>query len=362
MSKEKILFAEDKKYYINLGVINYFDRSKYILEFNGMKYYKISDKEIKEYSAVVSFNYTSPLVNFLILKAKKNGIKTILMSDGIIDWANLFDNPKQKKYDIDLYHPIIHDYFFCLGEEEKDYFDFLGNNTEQYMLNRIIPNKDKLDLPNNEKFLITTANTAYFNDSERDHLEKILKKVIKILDEMNINYIFRIFDEYLINNLDIQSENNYDEGNFDSVLSKVDFVITTPSSITINAMYHDRPVAQLIYRDTPMFVQSGWNINMGNNIEQTINSLLKKDKNRINFQNWQVEKYINVKSEKKMIDVLDSDDINGSNKIENFININLYNLINSKYNFNLEYFVRKVYLKFKKNKYFKKLLNIIDNL
>lgn len=362
MPKKKILFAEDKKYYINLGIDSFFDNSKYILEFNGMKNYKITDKKIKEYSAVVSFNYTSPLVNFLILKAKKNGVKTILMSDGIIDWANLFDNPKQKKYDLDLYHPIIHDYFFCLGKEEKDYFNFLGNNTEQYMLNRIIPNKDKLDLPNNDKFLITTANTAYFNDLERDHLEKILKKVIDILNEMNIDYIFRIFDEYLINSLGIQSENNYNEGDFDSVLSKVDFVITTPSSITINSMYHDRAVAQLIYRDTPMFVQSGWNINLGSNIKQTINSILSKDKNRINFQKWQVEQYVNVDSEKKIIEILDSDDINESGKIEDFINNNLYNLINSKYNFNLEYLIRKIYLKLKKKKYFKKILDVIDKL
>jgi hypothetical protein len=179
---------------------------------------------------------------------------------------------------------------------------------------------------------------------------------------MNIDYIFRIFDEYLINSLGIQSENNYNKGNFDSVLSKVDFVITTPSSITINSMYHDRAVAQLIYRDTPMFVQSGWNINLGSNIKQTINSILSKDENRINFQKWQVEQYVNVDSEKKIIEILDSDNINESGKTEDFINNNLYNLINSKYNFNLEYLIRKIYLKLKKKKYFKKILDVIDKL
>ncbi|WP_394866659.1 hypothetical protein [Paraclostridium bifermentans] len=359
---KKILFLENEKYYKDLGVLRELNK-KYCLEFNGMKKYKIESEEIKSYDCIISTLYTNPICNYIILKAKENRVKTILISDGIIEWANLFINPMQKKYNLKLYHPILHDIFLCLGDDECEYFNKYNKKVIKFMPSRIINNLKKIETPNLTRVLITTSNTAYFSELERDILVDILKKVVNSLEELNVDYIFRIYDEYLINSLNINEYKNKIEPSFEEVLKDVGVVITTPSSISLNAMYHDRAVAHILYRDTPMFLQSGWVISNSYPVKDTIKSLISKDEHRMNFQKYQVEKYLNENLEKnKLEQAIECDyELDMSESYIKFINQNLYNTVNSRFNINIEFTVRQVYLKLKQNKKINKFLKKIRN-
>lgn len=351
--KKKILFLEDESYYKNFG-LNEFFLEKYKCDFNGMKNYKISDRELREYSMVVSFLYTNPICNFIIAKAKNINIKTLLVSDGIYDFANSYKNKEIKKYNLKLFDPILHDFFLVVGEREAIMLEDTYLITKQYLPKRVLNLEMKpIKLRNNKKVLITTANNAYFDDKEKRDFISLLRQILNILNEMKIDYIFRIFDDNVVEELKIKKEKNYIEGKFEDVLELVDYVITTPSSITLTSMYHQRGVAQLLYRDTPLLIQSGWNILNTVSIKETIISLLNRDEDRINFQNKILKTYLpDKKFDEVLSEILEE---KYEIKLKKYIKSNEYNMLNSIFNINLEYYFRKIYLKLKT----KKLIKII---
>lgn len=346
--KNEFLFLENKSYLNELGIF------KNVSHFDGIKDYSISDNKIKKYNLLISQLYTNPVSNFLILKAKRNNIKTLLVTDGIIDWANSFSNPMNNKYQLSQFHPILHDVFLCVGKDESEYFNFLGYKTMQYLPDRMAPTVPRIGKGNNQTFLITTANTAYYNENEKRFLVDLLKQIINQLEKLNVKYVFRIFDNELIKELNIEASNNKKDGSYEECLGNVNYVITTPSSISFTTMYHRKPLAHLIYRDSPIFIQSGWNLSGSINIEQTLKSMMIYDADRMNFQEFQVSKYMidNEKVEKEVLEELKN--LKNEN-IEKFINQNLYNMLNSSFNFNIEYFVRKIYNRFKSLKIMKRL-------
>ncbi len=340
------LFLQQKHNLKELGIC------QNITNFDGNKNYKISDAKIQEYDALISQFYVNPISNFLIIKANKNNVPTLLLSDGIVEWENCFSNPMNTKYSLNQFHPILHDIFLCVGQDETQYFNFLGYKTMQYLPKRMAPTLPKIGKSNIDTFLITTANTAYYNESEKLHLIQLIEDTIKSLDRLNYKYIFRVFDSSLCEELNIKEKDNFKSGSFEECLKLVDFVITTPSSISFTTMYHTKALAHLIYRDSPMFIQSGWNISGSIDIEQTLTNMMSGNSERLNFQEFQVSKYEsnNEKVEKEVLEELKKQK---SENIENFINQNLYNMLNSSFNFNIEYFARKIYLKFKSSKIIK---------
>lgn len=351
IKKYKILCLEEKKYYEDIGIFNNLLKSNnenYCFTFGGNKKYKITDEEILYFDLIVSIHYTNYLSNFLIIKARKNNVKTLLLADGIMDWSNFFDNPKQLEKKLKLYHPIIHDHFWTVGKFEKEYFMYQGQNTKHYLPNRILKSKIPYDLPKKNKILVTTANTAYFNDLEKVALLNNLRIIKENIEKKNIDVIYRIFDKSLIEELSINESLNDTVTNFDDVLKKVSSVITTPSSITISSMFHNRSVAQIMYRDSPLFVQSGWMLTNGYSISATIDSLILGDEKRMDFQNAQLKNYLNddFDVEKELKSIIDENNQN-QKEIEIHINKNLYGLLNSKTNINIEYILRKIYLKLK---------------
>ena len=64
------------------------------------------------------------------------------------------------------------------GEDESEYFKFLGVNTVQFLPNRMKPILKKIGKVGNNIFLITTANNAYFTESEKTILCNLLIELV----------------------------------------------------------------------------------------------------------------------------------------------------------------------------------------
>ena len=342
---KKKLFLEGKDYLNSIYEFNDID-------FDGATFYKVDSSELKDsYLFVISLLYNSPLSNFLVIKAKVSDVSTLLVSDGIVEWNNMFNNPLVNSHNIKLFHPIIHDVFLCVGKDECEYFNFMGAPTVQFLPKRMKPSVSRIGRASNEKFLITTANTAYFDDVEKDQLLELLKSLKSKLDLLGESYVFRIFDIFLQSELGLTAENNHIRGSFEDCLKEVDFVITAPSSISFLAMYHGKPLAHLIYRDSPQFIQAGWNITNLVSLESTINSMKSYDQDRMYFQEFQVSKY-NTDNKNLDADLQQALEVKRKEDFKQFVDQNLYNMLDSKFNINFEYAARKLYLKFKKNKLF----------
>jgi hypothetical protein len=328
---------------MKIGFLENIENLERLVDISNIDNVKRPDKQsLKHYDLILSANYVSPISNFLTIKAMQEGVKTAILADGLFEWGNAYSNSKIKKYKVNLHNPIMHDVFYCVGKVEEMYFNYLGYNAIQYEPKILNMNTTQIKQPNDNVFLITTANTPYFNDYEMDNLVLLIESVIDSLEILNFKYFFRIFDQELIKRLKIQKSRNFCEGGFSKALKKCDFVISTPSSIVVESMYHQRPVAQLIYRDSPHIMQSGWAIFNSNNTNKTLQSMIKKDNDRIEFQNFQVTQYksdVNIFTETRQS--------SRNKKLKLLLDQHLFNMLNSSFNFNFEYLARKVYLKFK---------------
>jgi hypothetical protein len=344
-----ILFSEHESFYRDLGLLN---RPGLVYVFDGLRFYKKKISFFYRFDAFVCAFYTMPHNVMLTTKFKRLNKKTILCSDGIFEFSNAIDNEMVKKYGVMLFHPIIQDYFLCVGEEERKYF----NETVfalRYMPKRMLSKKDLIELPKSKRTLITTANTAYFTVQEFNRLEKLILDVVFLLIENSIEFSFRFFDERLLNSisdvLDVDIINDI-QHDFEVTIESYSSVITTPSSIAITSMYHQRAVSLLVYRDKPMFLQAGWLTPSSNVLRDTLYDFVNLNSERIAIQNNIVKSYFTENGITDHIENIVGLDLAGKKKVEeSYINKSLLNMLESKFNINIEWFARKLYLRLRNN-------------
>jgi hypothetical protein len=168
----------------------------------------------------------------------------------------------------------------------------------------------------------------------------------------------RIFDDKLLSSLesalgiDLFNDVAFD---FEKTLAQYSGVITTPSSIAITAMYHKRSVALLVYRDKPMLMQSGWLIPSSAIFEINLNSFLSLSPQRMAIQTDILKSYLVEKGVTDLIDTIIHEENTHDLLQQQHINTSMRNMLNSHFNFNIEWWVRNLYMKVKKNKLVRKL-------
>lgn len=336
-----IYFCESKEFYEKLLGNELAGESQFTFLFDAV------EKRLKltECKLLISTLYSSPVVNAYIFKAKTIGVKTVLIADGIIEWSNLFNNPFLVRRAIKLYHPIIHDYFLVPGDFEATYFTNTTVKAINFVPYRLV-NKDKeINMSRGKKFLITTANTAYFSDTEKNMLVLVLNNLIAVLNSKSIDYKFRIYDQELLEHLNTPSQIfNETKTSFSECLKDVGSIITTPSSITLEAISMQRNVCHLLYRNSPIFLNTAWNITSLSDIESVIDSMLQPKEDLLEFQH---SSFLNYKGD-DLITILNDITLN-QEKINDFVKVNADHLVESPFNLNVEMFLRRLYWKAKSN-------------
>lgn len=352
VSNSKILFLEAEEVYQTLFDLDDL-KQHYDLIFWGVKDYKRSDDYFSSYSLIVYSAIHSITQTFIIYRAKSLNIKTLFVFDGIYEWANAIYHPFFVKCGVVGFNPIPAEYCLCVGEKETHYFQYRGINTMQYLPERMFVSDITMPLPGEDAVLITTANSPGFNDREKDVIITILSEVIQSLREQNIKYYLRIMDETIFKAIS-SYEKNILENTFAQALEKATIVITTPSSVLVEAMACDRAVGMLIYRDTPVFTSPGWLITKGDDFKSTIKSMISRDDDRMAFQRYQVKSYDARFTGKDAIGKVISDicPYKESKHIRVFNRLIKKQLI-SPYNVNFEYMVRKLFSLLKGNRHTK---------
>ncbi|MCZ9036183.1 hypothetical protein [Escherichia albertii] len=349
-----ILFSEDERYYRALGLV---DRIGYKYHFNGMKLYKRDCYELRKYDLFVCAFYTLPHNTILTTKFNSLGIKTVLVCDGIFDVSNSINNQMVKKYSLIQFFPIIQDYFvFPFNQEEL----IFNSKVEvvKYMPKRILSNTVKIPLPSENKILITTANTAYFTHKEFERLIELLNGIIHVLIDRKVDFCVRIFDDKILQKVKDIYPNAINDiyDSFEQTLERYTSVITTPSSIVITSMYHNRSVGQLIYRDTPQIMFSGWLFPSVDIFKSSFSEFYEQNVNRMLLQQSFIDGYL--KNSNDLTEALSNIILHKNEthiKYIEHINQQQFNMLNSVFNVNFEFFVRKLYNKLKKKSSFKKI-------
>lgn len=296
--------------------------------------FSLNKKQIENYDCFYYSNLGSlkaiAIASYFLVENKK----VYMYTDGVFDLANALKNRFfNQRYNFFPYLNFPYSELLVFGKTEQLFFSLFGIKVSNYKrkeLNKVMHNNTK------PKFLVTTANTPYFDEIEFKLLVKLLKDIKKISDEIQeIDFLWIISDKKLSNSLGIKPSKE----KFINIYKNIDGLISTPSTIILESMKLNIPSCTLIYREEPLFYSSGWNMFFGANYLKIINQMKNKSFINILFQESIVNNYYNnVDLQKNKI----------INKQDFFLkNQKQFNLmVSSKFlsvqNFNFESLLRKI--------------------
>ncbi|WP_317931747.1 hypothetical protein [Halioxenophilus sp. WMMB6] len=270
----KILYLESRELYRRFGL----NESGEI--FDGALSLSLGLLSLSDFDVVVSTLYHSHSNIKWVQRARQCGVYTVLLVDGIYEWANCFENPFTKKRKIYLLDPIYHDLvFLCASSQVVGYLSLCGEDV-RHMLNKSVIDRVKSDSPITAAkvdFLVATANTPYFDTYEKERLVSLLREVRLALECSGFSYLCRIPDEELRRLAGFSEESLALCGSFTEVVQECSALISTPSSVCMQAMALGKPVAQMCYRDVPMSFQTGWLIFGGSAMSETLKKMISYD-------------------------------------------------------------------------------------
>ncbi|HKK51120.1 MAG TPA: hypothetical protein VKA74_06015 [Myxococcota bacterium] len=253
---------------------------------------------------VISKSYLPPPTHRWIFEARRRGVSTLLLVDGPLEWSNLYRSPSLVRRmgpgQVGLFEPIIHDGVAAIGETQRRWIEHKnperGLELMTYANRRIATSRpqapsptageDAADRTPELDFLVTTARTPYFDEAERRDLIRCLLEACRALSAGGHRHAFRLFDESLIEALrrEIPDLPLDASGDFAEALGRTRCVIGTPSSVLLEAMQHDKPTATLMFRDSPLFYQTGWLLGCTTDWAPSLESMLARDPKRLDWQ------------------------------------------------------------------------------
>jgi len=207
-----------------------------------------------------------------LAESKKHKL-TVTLQDGLIEYAHccLKESSRHR------YRPIATDFLMTFGERPKRIA--LSRCQQAKVIATGSPRFDEYFSFQNQKVdkdhpvLVTTANTPWFNNPSRKQFLKLFIEIIKTLSEMHIDFKLRLPDK-VKKELTIKSPLAFNRimrssylkgiGNPETPLL-VDMlscssVITTPSTVALEAMILNRPVSIIRIGPYPMYLESAFEL------------------------------------------------------------------------------------------------------
>lgn len=167
--------------------------------------------------------------------------------DGIVEWRNMFRNPRNVS---DYLSPAPVDLILCAGEIDRRVLRALGNNTVATGLPRIewakgVGSPDATAPP---RLLVASARTPFFNDRERAALLDSLSEIREAARALRVGLIWRL-THHLDEDLGVRS----DMRPLRTCLVEAHAVLTTPSTLALEAMLAGRPTGLIHPFETPLW-------------------------------------------------------------------------------------------------------------
>ena len=229
-----------------------------------------------------------------IMNAKKAGLATLLVADGVLEWRNTWEHPEFSRGEI--YQPIIADKMACIGPAQIRILESWGNRGKCEPVG--MPRLDsylslkKKSLRSQETFhlLIMTARNPGFTPKQVETTIMSLRDLAQWMKHhpnlhgRMIKPIWRI-DAKLAGELSL-SEAIGSHASLVEDLKKADAVITNPSTTQIESMLCGIPVALLDYHNRPHYVPAAWTISASSHIESVLSKLVNPDPVRMAYQEY----------------------------------------------------------------------------
>lgn len=205
-------------------------------------------------AVVVVADTESQQSRYLLRQAHACRIPTVLLMDGILEWRNTFCNGTVPP---DFLRPAPVDVVACAGEVDRALLEAWGNTVIATGLPRLgKPTQNRIhgDRSATRSLLIATARHPWFTLDERARLLESLRRLAEAAVGLGLDVRWRIATEAaeelgLVNDVSLP---------LNEILASVDAVITTPSTLLIEAMQSGLPTCLLNPFGTPCWQQAAW--------------------------------------------------------------------------------------------------------
>jgi hypothetical protein len=235
--------------------------------------------------------YTEPSVSVLRRGVEKD-IPVLILADGILEYRNTFDNATQVSggvLQVVLGHKLA-----CFGASQCRHVESWGNPGVGEVVG--FPAFDGLDVRRARRdvdefrLLIATARTPYFDAAQKEVALAQLTDLRRELEawqrrtEKPTRILWRLTGG-LADDLGLQDTDGIaDQGPLRDLLHTCDAVVTTPSTLMLEAMRLDLPVAVLDYFNVPAYVPAAWRMTAPQHIPATLDELLRPAEAKMQFQ------------------------------------------------------------------------------
>ena len=224
--------------------------------------------------------------------AKSKGIPTLLILDGILEWRHQWTNSKSGAGGRMLFaQSVTADKIACLGWQNArtlEMWDNVGKceivgvpRFDKYLNYSTKSNRSR----KTKRLLIMTANTPGFTPEQTHQVEQALRDIQNYLGQ-NTDWepIWRVRGGYS-EKLQLQDNFHYLQGQpLENAFAEADAVLTTPSTVILEAMLMGLPVALLDYTNSPDYVSAAWKITAKDHIPHILKELLTPDATRLIYQ------------------------------------------------------------------------------
>lgn len=257
---------------------------------NYLKEEKFSDGSFDKYKVdlAICADEFQPSTFRNILSCKKAGVPVLHIPDGILEWRNMYEHPRSfsENGGMPIHQPHFADKIACIGRNQARMMEAWGSigkcevvgcaRFDSYIGH--VKEKRKSDEP--FKILVTTAKKPAFTHEQKNLVDRSLidlfdwcKGVDYVINGQKIKLFYRFMDNRFSSFCNDSIE-NCSKGSLNNVLKMVDAVVTTPSTVMLEAMLCNIPVVKLDYTNSPVFTPTIWNITAPEHISSVVSELL----------------------------------------------------------------------------------------
>jgi hypothetical protein len=241
---------------------------------------------------IISDEWHAP-TRVAIAECKKRGIPVFHVIDGILEWRNLFENPRstEAKNGSPLFQPVLADHTFCMGPVQKWQLEWLGNaSIHATGLPRLdgmpVSNCRPRSVSNPPRLLVATANTPWFNTEQRQRFMAEFSRLVGLClaetsgSTPDFRCIWRVA-EVAASALGLVADSS---GSAADALASCDALLTTPSTFAVEAMLMGVPTMLFDPFACPAFIPAAWNATSAETAFAQIPSLLRPLEARCRLQ------------------------------------------------------------------------------
>lgn len=212
-------------------------------------------------------------------------IPVLILADGILEYRNSWTQNHEVQSGV--FNPILGHKLACIGKSQIRHLELLKGNENKCELVGL-PRLDDFIITSNpvvgKNILVCSSKTPWFSEEEKKQVINGFNSIKKISNKLShkygVSFTWRVTTE-ISHELDVES--NFEKP-LAEVLSSAKAVITTPSTLILESMYAQKPVAVLDFTNSPHYVQSAWNISSCNQIEPTVAEILDPPSPKMVFQ------------------------------------------------------------------------------